>query len=208
MVAFVNKIQKIPTKTRTIAFGALIVVILIVYVIQFQIPMRTKLETLEKSMVDLQGKARENDTKIKQLDKLKLDVKALKAQLIVLTQQLPPESEVSGLLKQIQTLVNQSGLILKLWKPDKRRTHASGLYDEIPISLTLSGGYHNTGAFFDRVGNLTRIVNMYNIKMGNAKMSRDGAVEMDINCTAMTFSAAEKKVEEATPAKKPQQQQK
>jgi len=102
---------------------------------------------------------------------------------------------VSGLLLQIQRLVNQSGLTLKLWKPDKQRLHPSGLYEEIPISLVLSGGYHNTAAFFDSVGKLTRIVNILNIKMGSAKVGKSGNVEVDISCTAMTFSAVEKKGE-------------
>jgi Tfp pilus assembly protein PilO len=59
---------------------------------------------------------------------LKAEVKALQQRLIVATEQLPPESEASGLLRQIQNLVNQSGLVLKLWKPDKRRT-LGGLYE-------------------------------------------------------------------------------
>jgi len=95
--------------------------------------------------------------KNKKLDVLKAEVKTLQERLRTLTEQLPPESEVSGLLRQIQKLVNQSGLVLMLWKPDKRRLHASGLYEEIPISMTLSGGYHNTASFFDRVGKLTAL---------------------------------------------------
>jgi type IV pilus assembly protein PilO len=100
--------------------------------------------------------------------------------------------------------VNKSGLTLKLWKPDKRRTHPSGLYEEIPISVDLVGGYHNVGVFFDSVGKVKRIVNILNLKMGQPKASPDGAMQIIINCTAMTFAAAEKKVETApkTPAKK------
>ncbi len=98
----------------------------------------------------------------------------------MLTEQLPPESEVCGLLRQIQNLVNQSGLVLKFWKPDKRRTHESGLYEEIPISLSLIGGYQYTASLFDHVGKLTRIVNILNIKMSGAKnMEKNGNVEAD-----------------------------
>jgi type IV pilus assembly protein PilO len=71
------------------------------------------------------------------------------------------------------------------------------MYEEIPISITLTGGYHNAAALFDRVGKLTRIVNIQNIKMGGAKVARTGAVDIDISCTALTFAAVEKKVEAA-----------
>lgn len=198
-----DKLQKIPTKTRAIAFGALIVVALVVYILEFQIPMKTTIDQLKKTISSSQAKIAENETKIKKLDELKAEVKERQAQLIVLTEQLPPESEVTGLLKQMQNLVNQSGLVLMHWKPDIRgKDHPSGLYREIPIALSLSGGYNNTAVFFDRVGKLTRIVNIRDIKMGSAKIGKDGAVAVEINCTAMTFAAVEKKIEAAKPAKK------
>jgi len=188
-----DKIQKIPMKTRLIGFGGLIVVILIVYIWQFQIPMKTEIDQLQRSLADLQSKKQENDAKIKKLDELRAEVKSLQARLVILTEQLPPESEVSGLLRQIQGLVNQSGLILRFWKPDKRKPHPSGLYEEIPIAVALTGGYHNTAVLFDHVGKLTRIVNIQNIRMGSAKMGSDGKVDVDINCLAVTFAAVEKK---------------
>jgi len=195
MATLIDKIQAVPPKTRIISFVVLIVIILAVYILQFQIPMKTQIVQLEKTVSDLHGKIQENDNKIKKLDELKTEVKNLQARLVVLTEQLPPESEVSGLLKQIQKLVNQSSLVLKLWKPSSRRAHSSGLYEEIPISLVLSGAYHNTALLFDRIGKLTRIVNIVDIKMSGAKVGKSGEVDIDIKCTAMTFAAVEKKVE-------------
>ncbi len=199
-----DKIQKVPPRTRLIALIAIIVVMLIAYVLQFQIPMNTEIDQLKKSLAELQTKIQQNDAKIKKLDELRAEVKSLQARLVVLTEQLPPESEVSGLLRQVQNLVNQSGLVLKLWRPEKRSTHASGLYEEIPITLALVGSYHSTATFFDRVGKLTRIVNILNIKMSGAKVAPSGNVEININCTAKTFSAAEKKVEGPKTGKKVQ----
>jgi len=198
MASLVDKIQKIPTRTRAIGFGAFIAILLIAYIFQFQIPMNTKIKQLEIALTGLQDKIRENDNKIKKLDNLRAEVRSLEGRLVTLTEQLPPESEVSDLLRQIQNLVNRSGLTLKTWKPSGRRMHASGLYEEIPIAITLTGGYHQTALLFDRVGKLTRIVNILNIKMGNMKTGNDGKPEITIACTAMTFSAVEKKVDTAT----------
>jgi type IV pilus assembly protein PilO len=201
MASLVDKIQKIPTKMRAIGFGAFIAILVIAYIFQFQIPMNTRIKQLEIVLTGLQDKIRENDNKIQKLDTLRAEVKSLEGRLVILTAQLPPESEVSGLLRQIQSLVNESGLTLKSWKPSGRKTHASGLYEEIPIAITLTGGYHNTALLFDRIGKLTRIVNILNIKMGNMKMNNDGNPEIAISCTAMTFSAMEKKVDAATEKK-------
>ncbi len=203
-MAFTDKIQKIPTKTRVTGFFVFIAVLVILFIWQVHIPKKTQIAQLETNIVGLKAKIKENDDKIKKLDELKAEVQSLKDRLKVLTEQLPPGTEVSGLLRQIQNLVSKSGLTLRLWRPENRRTHPSGLYVEIPITMELSGGYHNVAIFFDRVSKLTRIVNMLNVRMGGAKLQKDKTVMINISCTAMTFAAVEKKPEVATGAKKVQ----
>jgi type IV pilus assembly protein PilO len=202
--AIMDKIQRIPSRTRVIVFLALVGVLVVLYIWQVHIPKNTEIKRLEGEVAGLQAKIRENDEKIKKLDELKAEVKALHERLKLLTEQLPPGSEVSGLLRQIQNLVNQSGLSLKLWRPDKRRVHPSGLYEEIPIIMELTGGYHNVAMFFDRVSRMTRIVNMLNVRMTGARVVKGGVVDTNISCTAMTFAAVEKKPDAAPAAKKVQ----
>ncbi len=199
------QIQKIPAKTRLYGFGAFILILGGLFIYFVHIPMTTKIKQLEKDVAGLQNTIKANDEKIKKLDELRAEVKSLEERLRLLTEELPPGSEVSGLLRQVQNLVSQSGLTLKLWRPEKRKTHSSGLYEEIPISLELSGGYHDLGIFFDRVSKMTRIVNMLDLKMGMATINKAGMVEIKITCTAMTFAAVEKKpdVVPAAAAKKP-----
>jgi type IV pilus assembly protein PilO len=203
-MAFTDKIQKIPPRTRMLAFFAVLSLIVILFIWQVHIPKTAQIKQLESTVAGLQAKIKENESKIKKLDELRAEVRALHDRLKVLTEQLPPETEVSGLLRQLQNLINQSGLVLKLWKPEKRRTHVSGLYEEIPIILEISGGYHNVGVFFDKVSRLARIVNIMNLKMDSAKMQKSGQVDIKITCNAMTFAAVEKKVEVTPTAKKVQ----
>jgi len=198
----VGKIQGIPSKTRVIAFLGFIGLLVVLFVWQVHIPKSNEIKKLEKEIVGLQAKIKENDAKIARLAELKAEVKALRERLRVLTAQLPPETEVSGLLRKIQNLVTKSGLSLKFWKPGRRRTHPSGLYVEIPISIEIAGGYHKVAVFFDRVSKMTRIVNMLNVNMGSPKVHRNGAVSIKTTCTAMTFAAAEKKVDAGPKAKK------
>jgi type IV pilus assembly protein PilO len=203
-MGFTDKIQKIPSKTRTLGFFAVLGLVAVLFIWQVHIPKTAQIKELEIKVADLHAKIEENAKKIRQLDALKTEVTMLRERLRLLTEQLPPETEVSGLLRQLQNLVNQSGLILKLWKPEKRKPHESGLYDEIPIVLEISGGYHNVGVFFDKVSKLTRIVNIMNLRMDSAKLEKSGLVDIRISCTAMTFAAVEKKVEVAPTAKKVQ----
>ncbi len=200
MPAVFERLQKIPAKTRLWAFVGFIIAASSLFIYFVHIPKTTEIEKLDAEIAQLQTKIAENDAKIQMLDQLKAEVKSLEVRLRILTEQLPPESEVSGLLRQIQGLVNKSGLILKVWKPDRRKPHPSGLYEEIPISLELVGGYHNVAMFFDSVGKLTRIVNMLNVKMDQPKVGRGGLMEIGIKVTAMTFAAMEQKGHAAAPA--------
>ncbi len=198
--AILDKIQKVPTKTRSAVFFSIIGVLIVLFIWQVHIPKTAEIKKLDTEISDLQMKIRENDAKIRRLADLKEEVKALHERLKIMQKQLPAETEVSDLLRQIQGLVNKSGLTLKLWRPEKRRPHPSGMYEEIPITIKLVGGYHNVAVFFDTVGKLDRIVNMLNVKMDNAKVGRGGAMEINVDCTAMTFAAVERKETAGTAA--------
>lgn len=197
-----SKLQAIPAKKRAIGFIVLLVILTVLFVWQIVMPKRAEIEALQTQLTTLQARIRENDEKIRKLDELKTEVAALKEKLKLLTDQLPPDVEVSGLLRQVQGLVSQAGLTLKLWKLDKRKTHASGLYEEIPITLDIIGGFHNVGVFFDKVGKLTRIVNIQNLKMTGAKLNKSGTVDIAISFAAVTFAAVEKKADAQEPAGK------
>lgn len=191
------KIQKIPTKIRLYGFGVFILLICGFFIYLIHIPMATQIKQLEKELTGLQLTIRTNDEKIKKLADLKAEVRSLEDRLKLLTEQLPFGSEVSGLLRQIQNLVSQSGLTLKLWRPDRRKPHPSGLYEEIPINVDLVGGYHDVGIFLDRVSKMTRIVNMLNLRMGGAARNKAGGMDIKVSCTALTFAALEKKPDAA-----------
>lgn len=205
MVSFADiagRIQKIPSRTRMIGFGIFLLVIIGLFIYFVHIPKTTQIAQLEKDIGGLQIKINANDEKIRKLDDLRKEVKALEEKLRLLTEQLPPGSEVSGLLRQIQNLVSQSGLSLKVWRPNQRKIHATGLYEEIPISIDLTGAYHDVGIFLDRVSKLTRIVNVLNIRMGSATMNKAGQMNIKVSCTALTFAAVEKKADAPPPVKK------
>lgn|SRR5574341_251585 len=195
-----DSLQKMPAKTRATAFFVVIGLLFGSFTYFFHIPMSNEIKGLEKVVAEKKAVIVQNEERIRRLDELKAQVLVLNEILAKLKEKLPAETEVSGLLRQIQNEVNKAGLSLKYWKPEKRKPHSSGLYDEIPIAVTLSGGYHNFGLFLDRVAKLPRIVNIQNVKMDGAKMDPSGAVNINIMCTALTFSATEKTVEATTTA--------
>ena len=52
--------------------------------------------------------------------------------------------------------------------------------------MSVEGNYHNLGIFFDRVGRLSRLVNIGNIKI-NSRNDQTVSNTITANCVATTF---------------------
>jgi len=83
---------------------------------------------------------------------------------------LPQKKEIPSLLTNISALGTNSGLNMARFSPGKERLKE--FYAEIPVSLKITGPYHNIGTFLYEVSKLDRIVSATNISLGSPKMER------------------------------------
>jgi type IV pilus assembly protein PilO len=98
-----------------------------------------------------------------------------------LLKQLPNQSEIGDLLVDINKAAQTRGLLVDLFKPGGEL--AKEFYAEVPITLQLSGSYHDIGSFAGDVAQLPRIVTLNEIDLvGNPK---DGSLV--VKTTAKTF---------------------
>lgn len=81
-----------------------------------------------------------------------------------LVAQLPSDTEVPGLLEDIDEKGADTGLIIDSISLQKEKTQE--FYVELPISINVSGPYHDFGSFVSGVAGMPRIVTLhdYNIK--------------------------------------------
>lgn len=97
-----------------------------------------------------------------------------------LLKQLPNKAEMEALLIDINQAGLGRGLQFELFKPGRETTR--DFYAELPITLKITGTYHDLGAFSADVAKLSRIVSLTNIAVVPDK---GGQLKMD--ATAMTF---------------------
>ena len=101
-------------------------------------------------------------------------------------QQLPTSTEIPGLIDDISQSEAYSGLDFEETKYLKERR--SEFYTEKPVSITVSGNYHQLGKFVSRVSSLPRIVSMHDYKISKAKMKKgDKNDRLTLNITAKTY---------------------
>ena len=97
-----------------------------------------------------------------------------------LVAQLPSDTEVPGLLEDIDEKGVSSGLQIQsiVLQPERRREY----YVELPIEIKVRGPYHDLGAFVSGVAGMPRIVTLHNYNIGKSS----GAI-LDMTIEARTY---------------------
>lgn len=137
--------------------------------------------------------------KAMQLESLKNERKMKEMEFRKVMKALPETKEIPALLTSISQAGQGAGIeFIKFEPKDEKR---QGFYGEIPVNMELSGNFHNTVMFFDKVTSLNRIVNIRNIKMDvtQSKGESEG-VRVKATCEAVTYKFVETENE---PAGKP-----
>lgn len=120
-----------------------------------------------------------------------------------LLKQLPNAAEIESLLVDINQAGLGHGLQFELFKPGTEGV--KDFYAELPITINLTGSYHDFGNFAGDIAKLPRIVTLNDI---NVAPGKSGDV-LTMSATAKTFRyldeeelAARKRAEKAKGAKK------
>jgi type IV pilus assembly protein PilO len=137
---------------------------------------------------------------------LERQIESLKQQLASMERIVPDEKAADQFMHLMQTTASNSGIEIRRYtaKPSATRE----FYTEVPFDLELDGPYYSVLTFFERVGQLDRIINVGNLQVGglDAKNGKRGNYDyapresVVVHCTATTFFSHEEKP--AEPAKK------
>ncbi|WP_417071437.1 type 4a pilus biogenesis protein PilO [Niveibacterium terrae] len=98
-----------------------------------------------------------------------------------LLKQLPNRTEMDNLLVDVNQAGLGRGLQFEFWKPGSEQVR--DFYAEVPVAITVNGGYHDIGNFVGDVAKLSRIVTLNDIAL--EVDSKSNALKM--NATAVTY---------------------
>ncbi|MBX3628336.1 MAG: type 4a pilus biogenesis protein PilO [Nitrosomonas sp.] len=98
------------------------------------------------------------------LPMLKQQLQDIEESLSVLLKQLPNKSEMEALLVDINQAGLGRGLQFELFKPAENET-INEFYAELPVTIRVTGKYHDIGAFVSDIAKLSRIVTLNNVSI-------------------------------------------
>lgn len=178
-----EKLEKLSKAKRFLLFSGIIVVIVAAFVYFILLPKVQQYHKLSTEYSELDKKLTAAKKTAKELPGLKEEFNKAEIQLKEVMKALPESKEIPSLLESISLSGQEAGLEFILFQPGNERNQS--FYAEIPVSIQISGKYHNVAVFFDKVSRLPRIVNIKDIlmKVDQTKKNND----LITTCTAVTY---------------------
>jgi type IV pilus assembly protein PilO len=195
--------DKIATLTRAQRFAICIGTFVLVGGLFFYLiymPKSSQLTELKKNYEDLETRLFKAKADAKDLDRYRKLYEEAQGKFRLVLRLLPDKKEIPRLLEDISKSGRHSGLEFLLFKPTGEVK--KGFYAQIPVKIDVRGGYHNLAMFFDKVARLSRIVNVSDIKVTNAKSSNKSQRTLQASCVATTYRFLEQGEKPAKKKKK------
>ena len=199
--AFFDKVENIKMPIRILILLGTVVLLGAIFIWLVYMPKNEDIKKTKSQIASLDHKLKRAKLRAKDLQKFEMEFAQVESQFRDALRYLPNKREIPNLLKTITKLGTDSKLEFRLFKPRKER--ARDFYIEIPVSIEVSGSYHNVAVFFDKVGRMDRIVNILNVGM---KPVKGLSTRLVTNCDAVTYSFKESS--NASKKKKPKKKKK
>jgi len=165
--------------------GVLFITLVLIIFASYWFDWKAQIESIDQEKLKEEGLRKTFLTKKSEainLPAYQKQLEDIEKQFGALLKQLPGKSEMDALLTDINQAGLGRGLQFELFKPAVQETRRD-FYAELPITIKVSGNYHDIGAFASDIGKLSRIVTLENIALASA--SKGGGLVLD--ATAKTF---------------------
>jgi type IV pilus assembly protein PilO len=208
-MSFIDDIRSLDTKQPgnwpwPIKAAALVIIFVALQIGAYFLFWQGQMEAIEKGRADV---AKQKEVFLEK-KKLAVNLDAYKQQRAEIEQafgallkQLPNKSEMDALLIDINQAGLGRGLAFELFKPAEKENFTE-FYAELPVSIKVTGQYHDLGAFASDVAKMPRIVLLTDLKLEPPK---DGVLTMEAIAKTYRYLDEEEvaKQRQSTKAKKP-----
>lgn len=177
-----EKIEKIKMPARIALLLGTVIVLGGLFVWFYYLPKCEEIDKVKGEIATIEQKLNKAKIMVKRLKQFEAEWAELDTQYKEALKLLPNTKEIPALLKTITQLGSDSQLEFRLFSPQREKPQ--DFFIEIPVSIEVSGSYHNVAVFFDKVGAMERIVNILNVSMIPTKPR---STVLTTRCDAVTY---------------------
>ena len=167
-----------------------IFIIILVGILGYFLAIKNKIEAISSANAqeqNLLNEFREKDSKLRNLQQYQIQLQDMEARFNQQLEQLPKETEIPGLVEDINLTGVNSGLKFKQIKLESEVKQE--FFIEQPISIDATGDYHAFGSFVSGIAGLSRIVTLHNftITATENKEKNSDIPKVDYQLSAKTY---------------------
>lgn len=167
-----------------------IFIILLVLALGYFLAIKGKMDDISNANAqeqNLLNEFREKDSKLRNLQQYQMQLQEMEARFNQQLEQLPKETEIPGLVEDINLTGVNSGLKFKniRLEPEVKQE----FFIEQPIAIDATGDYHSFGAFVSGISSLSRIVTLHDFEIiaSENKEKRTDIPKVDYSLKAKTY---------------------
>ncbi len=179
-----NAVNKMPLGQKVGVVAGVVVLLSAANWYFFIDPMQTQITQRQGTLHALEDELIQKQSIANNLAQFKHEKEILERRLAQALTELPNEANIDDLIRSLSEIGTKSGLTINSIEPQAEQRQS--FYASIPIVMAVSGNYHEIGVFLDSLSKLARIVNVTNIKMGQARVTNEKLV-INANYIATTF---------------------
>ena len=179
-----NQVNKMPLAQKAGVVAGFVVLLTVANWYFFIDPMQTEIAQRQGTLRQLEDELIQKQSIANNLAQFKHEKEILERRLAQALTELPNEANIDDLIRSLAEVGTKSGLMINTIEPQAEQRQS--FYAAIPIVMAVTGNYHEIGVFLDAVSKLARIVNVTNIKMGQAKLQNEKLV-LSASYLATTF---------------------
>ncbi|MCG8554053.1 MAG: type 4a pilus biogenesis protein PilO [Proteobacteria bacterium] len=173
------------SNTAKVLLGVLIVALTSsIYYLGMHMELTEKIDGEQQKRVRLEGEVREAQSRQQEYLRLRKELAWREERDRRNLRILPEHAEIPGFLADLNRLAELSGLRMKLVQP--RPEEMQEFFVRLPVSLALSGRYHQLAKFFYNVSTLDRAINMEDISLKDPERKGE-EVTLSVTVLATTF---------------------
>ncbi len=147
----------------------------------------------QAKLVSLKGEYEQKSTElararatVSDLPRFEAEYDRLHERWVKAAELLPTDHQVPVLLRKITLAAQQTGVEFVVFRPTDPKTQEH--YTELPLQLSVYGGYHQVGAFVAELANMRRIITVSGLQLKTSTRADDPSATVSAEFTASAYS--------------------
>jgi len=183
------------------AYVLIAIIILGLFYFVYYKPKNEQLQNLRTERIAVEQEVAHLKQKKQELDKIEAELAQMKITLSKLEAIIPQKEEISNILKQMQQLAYDTRL--NITKFIQNPAIEREFYAEQPISVAVTGDYHNLAVFFDRLNTFQRLFNIEDFSIKALREQTDAStISAEWNVKTYIYREEEETKETENPQKR------